>query len=79
MSAAAPARLLDVCGLNCPLPLIKTKKALLSLPPNGVLTVLITDPDSVPDVRAFAQTSGYAVAVSGPEAAGVYRVVISRD
>ena len=77
MSQATTVSTLDVRGLNCPLPLLKTKKALLSLPVGGLLTVLTTDTDSVPDLRAFAQSAGYAVAVTGPEE-GVYRVAIAR-
>ncbi|WP_440996423.1 sulfurtransferase TusA family protein [Arhodomonas sp. SL1] len=44
---------LDVRGLNCPLPILKTKKALVPLPAGAVLRVRATDPHSVIDFTAF--------------------------
>ncbi|MCB1683716.1 MAG: sulfurtransferase TusA family protein [Pseudomonadales bacterium] len=51
--------LLDVTGLNCPMPLLKAKKALNSLPPAGLLRVLATDPGSVRDFETFTRQSGH--------------------
>jgi tRNA 2-thiouridine synthesizing protein A len=49
---------LDVRGLNCPLPILRAKKALADLASGKVLRVLATDPGSVKDFQAFAkQTS----------------------
>ena len=44
---------LDVTGLNCPLPILKTKRALARLPVGTVLHVVATDPHAVVDFRAF--------------------------
>jgi len=44
---------LDTKGLNCPLPILKTKKALGEVPKGGTLEVLATDPGSVADFEAF--------------------------
>jgi len=44
---------LDVTGLNCPLPILKTRRALNTLPAGAVLHVVATDPHSVVDFRAF--------------------------
>ena len=49
---------LDARGLNCPLPIIKTKKALNDLTPGQVLKVLSTDAGSVKDMQAFATQTG---------------------
>ena len=49
---------LDTRGLNCPLPILKTKKALAEMHPGEVLKVVSTDPGSVRDFQAFARQTG---------------------
>jgi tRNA 2-thiouridine synthesizing protein A len=49
---------LDVRGLNCPLPILRAKKALAELRSGEVLRVLATDPGSVKDFQAFAKQTG---------------------
>jgi tRNA 2-thiouridine synthesizing protein A len=49
---------LDVRGLNCPLPILRAKKALADLGSGQVLRVLATDPGSVKDFQAFAKQTG---------------------
>ena len=49
---------LDTRGLNCPLPILKAKKALVTLQSGEVLKVLSTDPGSVRDFQAFARQTG---------------------
>ena len=49
---------LDVRGLNCPLPILRAKKALSALAGGQVLRVLATDPGSVKDFQAFAKQTG---------------------
>ncbi|HXZ55690.1 MAG TPA: sulfurtransferase TusA family protein [Burkholderiales bacterium] len=49
---------LDVRGLNCPLPILRAKKALADLKGGQVLRVLATDPGSVKDFQAFARQTG---------------------
>ena len=51
-------RELDVKGLNCPLPILRTKKALAEMASGQVLHVLATDPGSVKDFQAFAKQTG---------------------
>ncbi|MAZ45682.1 MAG: response regulator SirA [Gammaproteobacteria bacterium] len=53
--------LLDVRGLNCPMPLLKAKRALNSMPAEALLKVLATDPGSVRDFEVFAKQSGNAL------------------
>lgn len=48
---------LDVRGLNCPLPILKAKKALAGLKSGHVMKILTTDPGSVKDFEAFANQS----------------------
>ena len=48
----------DARGLNCPLPILKAKKALAELESGEVLKVVATDPGSIRDFQAFARQSG---------------------
>ena len=70
-------QLLDAKGLNCPLPILKAKKALKDVPTGGTLEVLATDPGSVADFAAFCRTTGNEL-VESTEASGVYRFLIKR-
>ncbi|MDP2792952.1 MAG: sulfurtransferase TusA family protein [Sulfurisoma sp.] len=49
---------LDARGLNCPLPILRAKKALTELTPGQTLRILATDPGSVKDFQAFAKQTG---------------------
>ena len=70
-------QVLDAKGLNCPLPIIKTKKLLKDISVGQTLEVLATDPGSVADFAAFCRTTGNALDEHGQEA-GVFRFVIRR-
>jgi tRNA 2-thiouridine synthesizing protein A len=48
----------DARGLNCPLPILKAKKALADMSSGEILRVLATDPGSVRDFQAFARQTG---------------------
>jgi tRNA 2-thiouridine synthesizing protein A len=50
---------LDARGLNCPLPILRTKKALSELASGQVLKVLATDPGAVKDFHTFARQTGH--------------------
>jgi tRNA 2-thiouridine synthesizing protein A len=50
---------LDARGLNCPLPILRTKKALADLTSGQVLKVLATDPGAVKDFEAFSRQTGH--------------------
>lgn len=52
---------LDTRGLNCPLPILKAKKALADMLSGEVLKVVATDPGSVRDFQAFARQTGNAL------------------
>jgi tRNA 2-thiouridine synthesizing protein A len=70
-------QLLDAKGLNCPLPILKAKKALKDVADGGTLEVLSTDPGSVADFQAFCRTTGNEL-VEHSEADGVYRFIIKK-
>lgn len=59
---------LDATGLNCPLPILRAKKALATMDSGQVLKIIATDPGSVKDFEAFAKQTGHTLLDSGEEA-----------
>jgi tRNA 2-thiouridine synthesizing protein A len=49
---------IDTRGLNCPLPILKAKKALAEMTSGEILKVIATDPGSARDFQAFARQTG---------------------
>ena len=66
---------LDTKGLNCPLPILKAKKALGGLSTGDTLEVLSTDPGAVKDFEAFCRQTGNELLESN-EDSGVYSFLI---
>ena len=56
---------IDTRGLNCPLPILRAKKALTELASGQVLKITATDPGSVRDFAAFAKQTGHRLLDSG--------------
>ncbi len=67
----------DACGLNCPLPLLKLKRAAATHPAAVELALLTTDEDSVVDVGKFARQAGYQLSVAR-DAGGVITCRLTR-
>ncbi|MEK7820570.1 MAG: sulfurtransferase TusA family protein [Pseudomonadota bacterium] len=68
---------LDARGLNCPLPILKTKKAIKEVPVGETLKVISTDPGSVKDMDAFCRTTGNDLMESNQDG-GTYTFLIRR-
>ena len=68
---------LDASGLNCPLPILKTKKALAQMDTGKVLEVISTDAGSVKDIEAFCNQTGNKL-ISNAENAGKYLFTIEK-
>lgn len=68
---------LDLKGLSCPLPIIKTAKAMKELEPGRLVEVFATDPGSVPDFIAWAKATGNPLVESSQEA-GVFHFVLRK-
>ena len=64
-------RELDARGLNCPLPILRTKKSLNDMVPGQVLKIVATDPGSVRDFQAFSKQTGNQLLLSH-ESGGEY-------
>ncbi len=50
---------LDCSGLACPMPILKTKKAIDTLQTGQVLKMIATDPGSLPDIQAWTSKTGH--------------------
>lgn len=68
---------LDARGLNCPLPILKAKKALADMLSGDVLKVVATDPGSMRDFQAFARQTGNELVGQG-ERDGAFWFVLKR-
>ena len=68
---------LDAKGLNCPLPILKARKALKEVPVGGTLEILATDPGSVADFEAFCRQTGNEL-VEQSQDDTIYRFLIKR-
>ncbi len=52
---------LDLIGLKCPMPVLRTKKFLATLPSGSIITVVTTDPDAKKDLQNFCIKSGHVL------------------
>lgn len=68
---------LDTRGLNCPLPILKVKKALNAMRSGQTLHVVATDPGAVKDFEAFAEQTGNSLLESSA-ASGEFRFLIKK-
>ena len=73
-----PDKSLDARNLNCPLPILKAKRALSDVPHGGILEVLATDPGSPDDFVAFCDSTGNELVAQSCDEGGVYRFLIKR-
>ena len=78
VSAAAETVEVDARGLECPMPLLKAKRALNAMAAGQVLRVLATDKGSVRDFRVFTEQSGH-VLLSSEESEGVYTHLLQKS
>ncbi len=69
---------LDAKGLNCPLPILKARKALKALGTGEILEVLSTDAGSVADFEAFCRTTGNELLAKNDDD-GVYSFYIKKN
>jgi tRNA 2-thiouridine synthesizing protein A len=58
---------LDASGLNCPLPILRAKKAIAAMDAGQTLKIIATDPGSVKDFEAFCKQTGNELVSSGEE------------
>ncbi|MFH1818142.1 MAG: sulfurtransferase TusA family protein [Pseudomonadota bacterium] len=69
---------LDARGMNCPLPILRTKKALTDLAKGETLAITATDPGSLKDMQAFCKQTGHEL-VSSSERQGEFEFLIRKS
>ncbi len=75
--ATTPAQTVDVKGKACPIPVVKTAKAMKEMSSGEVLEVLATDPGVEPDMHAWAKQTGNEL-ISIEQDGGVFRVLLRK-
>ena len=73
-----PDQTLDTRGLNCPLPILRTKKTLNTMTAGQTLQVIATDPGAVKDMSAFCEQTGHSL-ISTKEAHDEYIFLIRKS
>lgn len=73
----AATRTLDTSGLACPLPVLKARKALLSMAPGETLALTATDPLAAIDIPHFCSEAGHRL-IAGDNRGGVFSFLIER-
>ena len=77
MEGSAIATVVDARGLACPLPVIKLRQAIRTVPVAALVELLATDPGATADLEAYERQSGHEV-VERSQADGVFRFLIKR-
>jgi len=72
-----PDQILDTKGLNCPLPILKAKKAIAQMQTGQTLEVHSTDPGSVKDFEALSRQTGHQLLESKQED-GIYVFLLEK-
>ncbi|MDQ7052522.1 MAG: sulfurtransferase TusA family protein [candidate division KSB1 bacterium] len=70
--------MLDCTGLLCPMPVVKTKKAMNDLEVGQVLEMIATDPGSIPDMEAWAKQTQHELLVAEELDGGKFRFLIRK-
>lgn len=73
-----PQAMLDTRGLNCPLPILRTRKALAVLAHGDLLEMLATDPGSLKDIESFCLQTGHHLLETRSDT-GEFRFLIRRS
>lgn len=71
MADIAADKVVDCKGMNCPMPVVKTKKALGEVSPGQILQILATDPGSKTDIPALVKNMGSELLETRDEQGGV--------
>ena len=68
---------LDCCGLICPMPVVKTKRAIKGMEVGQILEMIATDPGSIPDMEAWENQTRHEVLLA-EEQDGKFRFLIKK-
>ena len=72
------AKVLDCSGLLCPMPVVKTKKAIKEIEVGELLEMVSTDPGSIPDMEAWARQTTHELVEAKDEGNSTFRFIIKK-
>ena len=78
MAADKPDQILDCTGLLCPVPVVKTNKALKELQVGQILEMIATDPGAAPDMEAWARQTRHELLLAEKQESGKFRFMIRK-
>jgi TusA-related sulfurtransferase len=76
--ANAPDQVLDCKGMLCPIPVVKTNKALKKMEVGQTLEMIATDPGSMPDMKAWARQTEHELIDAQELGDGTFRFLIKK-
>jgi tRNA 2-thiouridine synthesizing protein A len=79
MTEIKPDRVLDCSGLLCPMPLVKTNKAIKEMQVGQILEMIATDPNSMADMEAWAKQTQHDLLLAEKKEGGKSRFLIKKN
>ena len=73
-----PDKFLDCCGLDCPLPVAKTRRAIKGMEIGQILEMISTDPGVVPDMKAWEDQTRHELVLTEEQDEGKFRFLIRK-
>lgn len=73
-----PDKFLDCTGLLCPMPVVKTKKAIKDMVIDQILEMVATDPGAIPDMQAWAKQTQHELLLAEKYEDGKFRFLIKK-
>ncbi|OLS27889.1 MAG: Sulfurtransferase TusA [Candidatus Heimdallarchaeota archaeon LC_3] len=77
--SVTPNQTLDARNMSCPMPVLKTKKAMKGMEIGHVLEIIATDPGSMKDMASFCRTTGQELISSEEKSDKTYRFLIKKN
>jgi len=78
MTEVKPDQVLDCTGLLCPMPVVKTRKAIKNMQVGQLLEMIATDPGAIPDMQAWAKQTQHELLLAQKEDDGKFRFLIKK-
>jgi tRNA 2-thiouridine synthesizing protein A len=78
MAELKPDKFLDCSGLLCPMPVVKTRKAIKEMEIGQILEMLATDPGAMPDMEAWAKQTQHELLLAQKEGDDKFRFLIKK-
>ncbi len=78
MAELKPDKFLDCTGLLCPMPVVKTKKAIKEMQIGQILEMIATDPGAIPDMEAWAKQTQHELLLAQKDGDSKFRFLIKK-